>query len=86
MPKKKYYQGGDDRKAESHGMSKGYKSKDMMPMYSSDMAAMPQQVVMREYAHEDYMGRPEYADTYSEKNREYDKMVGKIKKQEFHGV
>jgi uridine kinase len=89
MAKKKYYQGGDDRKAESRGMKKamdkGYKSEDMMPMYSSDMAAMPQQVIMREYKKEDYIDRGQYADTYSEKNREENAMVSKAKSQLFKG-
>jgi len=94
MAKKRYYQGGDDRKAESAGMEKyehkmsSHKSssKDMMPMYSDDFAAMPQEVIRREYSKDAYIGRPEYADTYAEKDRQNDKMISKVKKQEFYGV
>jgi len=73
MAKKKYY----DKKAGKGG--------DMMPMYSDSMSGMPQEVIMREYKRSEYIGRPEYADTYNEKEREYNHMVSKAKKQEFKG-
>lgn len=89
MAKKKYYQGGDDRKAESRGMKKamrkGSGSGDMLPMYSSEMAAMPQGVVMREYSKDTYIDRGEYPDTYSEKTRQDNAMVSKAKSQLFRG-
>jgi len=75
MAKKKYYNGKDSAQ-----------SGDMLPMYSKDMSAMPQQVIMREYKKEDYIDRPEYPDTYNEKNAQENKMVAKAKSQLFRGI
>jgi len=87
MSKKKYYQGGDDRKAESRGMKRAMAKKksggDMLPYYSNDMSAMPQQVIMREYKDAGYIDRGNYPDTYDEKNAQENRMVSKAVKQLF---
>jgi len=73
MAKKKYY----DKKSGNAG--------DMMPMYSDAMSGMPQEVVMKEYKRSEYIDRGSYPDTYNEKEREYNQMVSKAKKQLFSG-
>lgn len=70
------------KKFHSAKASKG----DMLPMYSDAMAGMPQEVMMKSYRNENYASCPEYPDTYSEKNKEYDAMIAKMNKQSFRGV
>lgn len=65
--------------------NRGKKAGDMMEMYSSAHAAMPQDVRMHDYAKYDYIEGGPYPDTYSELNREYNHMVKEAKKQSKRG-